>query len=188
MAEETPLTQQALLEEQQRLVGVLNDQVATLHGFLNKPAGETVQTESGSIPSLRGVIEQIRLQSGYRTYTVDINRETLGRYAGGAEALGRIVHLIPVYVSPGLPGAAFRLGTTTAQAVDLDITWGSATFKVRFAANSDTGVVVDSSISEPTLMPAGTMVTVKVNGAVWTAAGLVMAIPAQIDLLPDVAG
>lgn len=185
MAEETPLTQQTLLEEQQRLVGVLSNQVGSLHEFLNNPANVMVQTESGPIPSLRGVIEQMRLQSGYRTYTVDVSRESLARYAGGAEPLGRIVHLVPVYVSPGLPGAAFRLGTPTGQAVEIDVTWGSATFKVRFAANSDTGAVVESSISEPTLMPSGTMVTFKVNGAVWTAAGLVMAIPAQIDLPPE---
>lgn len=184
MSDPNPPTQTELLEEQRRLMDDLQVHINTLSAFNNNAANEPVGTESGTIPSLRGLIEQIRQLAGFRTYEINWSGEALLRYASEAEPLLRCIHTRDLLVIPGLAGSYFRLGTTTAQPIVLEVKWGTLDpFTVTFAANSDTGVVTAGpTMTDPVPMPAGTMVTVKMKSSAWTAAGLAIAMTAMIDL------
>lgn len=191
MSDPNPPTQTELLEEQRRLMDELQKHINALSAFNNNAADEPVTTESGNIPSLRGLIEQIRQMAGFRTYEITWSGEALLRYASEAEPLLRCIHTRNLLVAPGLAGSYFKLATTSAQPIVLEVKWGDvAPFTVTFAANSDTGVVTGGpDVTDPIPMPAGTMVTVKMKSSAWTAAGLALAMTALIDVpAADVAG
>lgn len=182
MADETtPPTQTEILEQQKLLVTQLGVQVGTISKFLNNDAATPVVTESGQIPSLRGLIEEIRQRAGARRYEVNWSGEDLTRYAAEAEPLLRCIHTTGLYLPAALDGSYFRLATPTGQPVTLEVQWGADhKFTVTFAANSDTGVVTSDAYTDG-VIPAGTMVTVKLKGSAWTAAGLAIVMVALVD-------
>lgn len=180
--EQTPPTQTEILEKQAAEIAKLTSHVATLSAFLNNDAATMVTTESGQIPSLRGVIEQIRQQAGNRVETIVWSGEDLTRYGASAEVMLRSINLRPLQITPDLAGSSFRLETATGQPVVLELNWNGNKFTVTFPANSNVGAVTAADITEVTAVPAGSMLTVRMTSAAWTAAGMALAVGGMIDI------
>ncbi len=174
-------TQSEILERQGVAVASLEVNTQRLNDFMHNPAGQTVVTESGPIPTLAGLLEEIRQRAGYRRYEICWSVEDLERYDNGAEAMFRTAHTPQLYIKPDLAGSVFKLKQAASQPVNLRVVWGSEQFEIRFAANSDTGVVVSATITEDTLIPAGSMVEGSVIGSSWNASGLYMTLLAFLE-------
>lgn len=174
-------TQSEILERQGAAVASLEANTQRLNDFMHNPAGQTVVTESGPIPTLAGLLEEIRQRAGYRRYEICWSVEELERYDNGAEAMFRTAATPQLYIKPDLAGSVFGLAQASSQPVRIRVIWGTEQFVILFAANATTGVVESSTITEETLVPPGTMVEAQVVGSSWNARGLYMTLLAFLE-------
>lgn len=185
MADANPPTQSEILARHNAEVDRLHGLVNTLFALLNNPEDAPVETDSGSIPSFRGLQEEIRRRIGPRIYNTVWSGEDLARYAGGAEIMLRSITTVPVMLSKTLEGSYFRLATASAQPIVLAIQWGTATYTVTFAANSTTGTITATNVGDEGLIVGlGEMLTLRMTSPAWTAAGLAVVIAGLIDYQP----
>lgn len=174
-------TQSEILQRQSAAVGQLEQNTARLNDFMHNPAGETVTTESGPIPTLSGLVEEIRQRVGYRRYEICWSVENLERYANLAEAMFRTIHTAPLYVTPELVGSFFKLAQPSSQPLSLRLVWGQEQFVIHFAANATDGVVQSSTMEIVTQMPAGSTVSCFLVGSAWNARGLHMTVLGLVE-------
>lgn len=184
MAETAPPTQTEILEQQAAEIARLKVEVNKLSEIINNPADQPVQTESGVIPSMRGLQEEIRQRNGNRIDTVMWSGEDLARYSAGAEIMFRSLNIQPISLDPNLTGSYFKLAATSGQPVVLELNVGGAKFTITFPANSDTGSVTASDLTQPSVFGPGTMMTLRMTSPAWTSAGLAVAIVGLIDFVP----
>lgn len=171
---QTPPTQQELLERQKLLLDRMDLDSATFKKFLHGASGETILTDSGPIPTLAGVVDQVLQQSGARRYEIAYFAEDLTRYASGNEPLLRTLPSLAVTLHHALVGSFFRLATPSSQKIQLTLTAESDTFVIEFEPNSADGTLVSASITEPKTYQPGSMFTLKLTSPSWTAKGLVV--------------
>lgn len=175
-----PPTQQELLERQKLLLDRMEEDSGDFQKFLHGAAGETILTDSGPIPTLAGVVEQISQQSGQRRYEIAFFAEDLTRYANGNEPLLRTMPSVNVMLHHQMLGSFFKLATPSSQKIQLTVTADADTFVIEFAPNSADGVLVSASITEPKNYNPGTMFTLSLTSPSWTAKGLVVNILALV--------
>lgn len=177
---ETP-TQSEILARQGVAVTQLEQNAARLNDFMHNPAGQTVTTESGPIPTLAGLVEEIRQRAGHRRYEISWSVENLERYANEAEPFFRVVPTVKLYIDPALTGSIFRMAQPASQPIDVKITLGLVEFVVRFAANQTNGVVVSTTLTEDAMVSAGTLITCELVGNAWNASGFYMTFLALVE-------
>lgn len=177
-------TQSEILERQSAAVAQLEQNAARLNDFMHNPAGETVSTESGPIPTLPGLVEEIRQRVGYRRYEICWSVENLERYANLGEAMFRTIHSAPLHVTPELVGSYFKLAQPSSQPITLRVVWGTEQFEILFAANASDGVVQSSTMDMVAVMPPGTTVSCFLVGSAWNASGLHMTILGLVEAPP----
>lgn len=133
---------------------------------------------------MRGLQEEIRQRNGNRIDTVMWSGEDLARYSAGAEIMFRSLNIQPISLDPNLTGSYFKLAATSGQPVILELNVGGAKFTITFPANSDTGSVTASDLTQPSVFGPGTMMTLRMTSPAWTSAGLAVAIVGLIDFVP----
>ena len=184
MAETAPPTQNEILEQQAAEIARLKVQVNKLNEIINNPADQPVTTESGVMPSMRGLQEEIRQRNGNRIDAVMWSGEDLARYSGGAEVMFRSINLRPIQLDPLLSGSYFKLASTSGQPIVLEIAVDTAKWTVTFPANSNTGSVTAADITEPASFGPGSMMTMRMTSPAWTSAGMAVAIVGLLDFVP----
>ncbi len=177
---ETP-TQSEILQRQNQAVTQLEQNTARLNDFMHNPAGETVTTESGPIPTLAGLVEEIRQRAGARRCEIAWSVEKLDRYANGAEAMFRTIHTANLYVTPDLVESHFRMAQPASQPIDIRVYWGAEQFLIHFDANATVGVIQSTTLDEVVIMPAGTVVSCELVGSGWNASGFFMTLVGLVE-------
>lgn len=177
----TPPTQQELLERQKLLLDRMDLDSGVFNTFLRGSVSDTIDTDSGAIPSLAGLVEQVLQTSGARRYEIAYFVEDLTRYANGNEPLVRALPAVRLIVQPDLINSMFRLATPTSQLIQLTIEWAEENFVIEFPANSAVGNVVSSSLTSEKVFEPGDMFTLKLTSGSWTAKGLVLNIPLSVS-------
>lgn len=155
-------TQSELLERQNRAITALEAHQQTLHWFIHSDSVTRIPTENGSIPSLAGLVEEIRLRAGLRTVSYTAWVPNLNRYETGAEEMAVIVTERELYVYPGLAGSYFRLLDAPSGApLTFGLTINDREFTITFESDSTVGAV--SGPTEGFVIPAGSLIELKMN-------------------------
>jgi hypothetical protein len=176
-------TQTELLERQEAATVLLEAQNATLHAFLNGASNATVTTESGTIPTLSALIEEIRQRAGYRRWEIHFSVESLLRYETQAEALFRDINTRTVYLDALLAGSYFRLAAPPSGApLVFILTVGSLSYTITFASGTTTGVVTGPAGVQT--IAAGTTFTLKLSSTALNASGFYCALYGMAEAPP----
>lgn len=150
-----PPTQTEILERQEAAVAQLEANSLRMDQFINGPASDTVSTESGPIPTLSGLLEEVRQRVGSRRYEISFSVNDLFRYANEGEALFRVLPTAVLYTDGSLSGSVWRLNTPPSGAdFDLKIKVHTYEFTVRFPSGSQVGTVVASTLTSEVQLPA----------------------------------
>ncbi len=178
-------TQSEILKRQSTAVGGLEANSQRLSKFVNGRADETVQTVDGvEYPTLRGLINQMRQQGGYRTYEVSFFVNDLERYAQEAEPVLYTHVGENLVLSHNLDDSYFALRTPTGATTRYKITVGElATYVVEFPANAAEGVVIEHP-EQDVEVPKNTSVEVTCLTSTYTSAGFSMRLKSLIAELP----
>lgn len=151
-------TQTELLERQEQATDELELLKGILHQFLHGTAVETVTTEAGVIPTLSGLIEEVRQRVGQRRKTINYSVHDLLRYEDEAEPMFALVTDAPLWFNKDLVGSYFRLLTPPSGAgISFKLTINGNVFAVNFAAGSTVGTV--TGVAADVAVPAGSMIT-----------------------------
>lgn len=142
---------------------VAEDNNLKLQQFIQGAVGDQVELDDGAIPSLRGLIQQVRNQAGVRRFNITYSVNDLTRYEMGAEPLFGVVLGEDVTFSKNLGGCFWRLNVAPTQETSLKVMIGANRFDVVFAAGSHEGTVVGSP-DDLIQVDRGTQVEVSLAG------------------------
>lgn len=151
-------TQTELLERQEAATVELETLKGILHQFLHGTAVQTVTTEAGVIPTLSGLVEEIRQRVGARRNPISYSVHDLSRYEENAEPMFALVTDTKLYFLKTLANSYFRLLTAPSGAsIVFTLTINGQAFSIIFESGSTTGTVV--GVASDLEVPAGSLIT-----------------------------
>lgn len=179
-------TQSEILQRQSTAVGGLEANSQRLSKFVNGASHEVVETVDGvHYPTLRGLINEMRQQGGYRTYEITFFVHDLERYGQQAEPLF-YMHVGENLVLPhNLNDSHFALRTPTGATTRYEIIVGElARYVVEFAPDEQVGVVIEHP-DHDIEVPKNTSVEVNCLTSAYTSMGFSLRMKSLIAELPD---
>lgn len=173
-------TQTELLERQEQATDQLELLKGLLHQFIHGEVIATVTTEAGAIPTLAGLIEEIRQRVGLRRNPINYSVYDLLRYEDEAEPLFTLVNDIPLWFEKNLTGSYFRLTQAPSGAdIELELDINGTVFTITFVSGETTGAV--TGVEEDVVIPAGSLIQLKLKGASLAAKGLAMTLVGLVE-------
>lgn len=133
-----------------------------LRQFIQGQPDEVVALEDGNIPTLRGLLEEVRNRAGSRRFNINFSVNDLTRYEMKAEPLFGAFIGEAVVVDKALSSCIFGLNVAPTSEVSLQINIGAYRFDVVFAAGSKVGTVVGGS-DDLIHIPRGAALEVTLN-------------------------
>lgn len=130
--------------------------------FVQGQVDDLVELPDGPIPTLRGLLEEVRNRAGSRRWHIPYSVNDLTRFEMNAEPFFGIMFGENFIVDKALSSCAFRLNVAPTAEVSLKLMFGTQRFDVIFAAGSQTGVVQNPS-DDLIHFPAGTQLEVSLN-------------------------
>ncbi|WJJ54987.1 hypothetical protein [Xanthomonas phage RTH11] len=173
-------TQTELLERQEVATNELEVLKGLFHQFLNGPANASVVTEAGTIPTLSGLIEEVRLRVGQRRNPINYSVFELLRYEEQAEPMFMLVTDVPLWFTADLLNSYFRLGTAPSGAeVKFNLNINGTVYVITFAAGSTVGTV--AALGAAIAVPAGSVITLSLAGPSYAAKGFAMTLVGLVE-------
>lgn len=177
-------TQTELLARQEAATEALETDQALLHSFLHGSAVATVTTESGEIPTLAGLLEEIRQRVGQRTLVYNFWAPDLQRYENSAEEMVVVATEKTLYYPELLEGSVFRLKEPpSGAAITFTLAINGFTYTVTFEDDSTEGVVTGES--GPITVPAGSTIELTLDGSSLNARGFYYTLVGAVELPPE---
>lgn len=173
-------TQTELLERQEAATDELELLKGILHQFIHGTAVQTVTTEAGVIPTLNGLIEEIRQRVGQRRNTINYSVHDLLRYEEEAEPMFALVTDVTLYFNKDLIGSYFRLlNAPSGAALSLKLTINGNVFAINFASGSTTGTV--TGVANDLVVPAGSLITLYLDTPAYAAKTLAFTLVGLVE-------
>lgn len=173
-------TQTEILERQEATTIKLEVLEQILRKFLHGTSLESITTESGQMPTLAALIEEIRQRAGYRRHEITYFVHDLLRYQQKAEPLFIVPAGRQLWFNPQLAGSYFRLQQGPSGApITFELTLGGTVATITFAAGSTEGVV--SGVAEMVSIPAGTPIQLQLVDSSLQARSLSMLILGLVE-------
>lgn len=175
-----PTTPEEVIERLNAAAEAADDNNLILQHFIQGDATEEVVLEDGTIPTLRGVIEEMRNQAGQRRMVFTYSVNDLTRYEMKAEPLFGALLGEAVKVDKALALSLFRLNVAPTAQVSFEILAGGTRFDVVFNAGQTVGTVVNPS-ADIVSFPRGTNIEVYLTGYARSSSQLRMSLEFLID-------
>lgn len=173
-------TQSELLERQEIATNELEALKGLFHQFLNGPANASVVTEAGTIPTLSGLVEEVRQRVGQRRNPINYSVYELLRYEEQAEPMFALVTDVPLWFTADLLNSYFRLLTgPSGSAITFNLNINGTVYVITYAAGSTTGTV--AALGAGIAVPAGSLITLTLGGSSYAAKGFAMTLVGLVE-------
>lgn len=173
-------TQTELLERQEQATDELEALKGLFHSFLHGAANQSVVTEAGTIPTLAGLVEEIRQRVGTRRNPISYSVHDLLRYEDNAEPLFALVVDTKLWFTADLANSYFRLlQAPSGAAISFRLTINGNLYLINFAAGATTATV--TGLGAGIEVPAGSLITLTLNGPSYAAKTFAMTLVGLVE-------
>ncbi len=173
-------TQTEIIARQEVAVTKLEQDQTRLALFIHGTAQQTVATTGGTLPTLAGLIEEIRQRAGFRRDETAFAVESLLRYENRVEALYRRVNTKKLYFDPNLAGSYFKLaGAPSGGPIRFVLNIGANVYTITFAAGQRDGVV--TGVNNVRSIDPGSTISFYLDTTALAAYGLYMTLVARLE-------